>query len=157
MYSNFGDIRKGIIKLTLYYCWKIEIQNTLSIIICTSTEHILPKYEIFVDHSLEFSFRIYGWLLPDDRSFFKMMLTNFIFELSTSILWEGITTPDPYKEINYQKHIILKKINYHLFKQNSFQSQVHHDEYYRASNLRILILSNTNTNPCSYLFHIMLE
>ena len=136
-------------------CWQIDIQDTLVIITSTSVEHILPKYEIFVDQSLGFSVRVYGWLLPDDhelyssfnRSFFNVTLTNFIFELSKHFLCEGITTPDPCKEINFQKHVIPKKFNYLSFQQNSFQSSVHQDEYYRASDCRILI--SCSANPCS--------
>ena len=123
VYSNFEDFKKRIVKLSLNNCWQIDIQDTLVIITSISVEHILPKYEIFVDQSLGFSVRVYGWLLPDDhelyssfnRSFFNVTLTNFMFELSKHFFCEGITTPDPCKEINFQKHVIPKKFNYISF------------------------------------------
>lgn len=73
---------------------------------------------------------------------------SFIFELTNNyILCGGITMLDPGKEFNYQKHVIPKKFNYLSFQQQSFQSHLHQDEYYRSNDCRML-LSTNDKHPC---------
>ena len=71
VYRNFEDFKRPIVKLSLDNCWQIDIQDTVVIIASTSVQHILPKYEIFDPRSLGFSFRVYGWLLPDDHELYS--------------------------------------------------------------------------------------
>ena len=63
VYKNFIEFTQRISKLNLGDCWNININNNLVIITCASNKYVLPKYEIFVDHNLSFSLRIFGWML----------------------------------------------------------------------------------------------
>ena len=164
VYKNFIDFKDRITKLSLDDSWHIDINNesNLVIITCISTGHILPLFEIYVDQTLAFTLRVYGWLLPEDhelylshkRSFLNITLSNFIIELKQkNILCEGITTPDPSKEINFQKHVVPKIFDYSSFQQSTTKSPLHQDEFYRSISCQLLI-SNNSTCSCCNSFNI---
>ena len=96
MYKNFNDFTQRIVKLCLGDCWEIKIQSTLAIINCILNHYVLPKFEFFVDQSLSFSVRVFGWMLPEvhdlysmyERSFLNATLSNFI-QLKEFILCDG--------------------------------------------------------------------
>lgn len=64
-------------KLSLSKSWHDDVQDTLVIVTCFTTDHILPKYEVFIDQSLAFSVRVYGWMLPDDHVFYSLYNRTF--------------------------------------------------------------------------------
>ena len=90
---------------------------------------ILPKYEIFVDDSLRFTVRVFGWILSEDhdlykqysQSFLNVTLSTFTFLLERYVLCEGIQVPNISKGLRFQKHVILKKFNYHGYQQLAFK------------------------------------
>ena len=97
MYNDFNDFTNRIVKLSLSSCWEFRIQNTSAVITCVSSEYLIPKFEIFVDQSLSFTLRTFGWMLSEehelysmyDRSFLYVTLSNFIthiMEVYTSML-----------------------------------------------------------------------
>ena len=61
IYESFEDFKKRIIKLSLPALWHVDI-STVVVISCFSTDHVLPKFEIFTDESLKFFIRVYGWM-----------------------------------------------------------------------------------------------
>ena len=66
-YKSFDDFTKRILKLSLGDCWKISLDDKFAVITRNSPEHILPKYEIYVDELLDYCIRIFGWMLPIDH------------------------------------------------------------------------------------------
>ena len=81
VYRDFSEFKLRVLNHKLGDCWNISIQDNLVVATCISVENILPKFEIFVDQSLSFSLRVYGWMIPEDheiyvdinRSFFNIM------------------------------------------------------------------------------------
>ena len=68
-----------------------------------STNHVLPKFEVFIDNTLTFSLRVYGWMLPENnelyskfnKSFHDATFSNFAAHVRQYILCKGISIPDP--------------------------------------------------------------
>ena len=122
VYKDFSEFKLRVLNLKLGDCWNISIQDNLVVATCISVEHILPKFEIFVDQSLSFSLRVYGWMIPEDheiyvdinRSFFNITFSNFIQQLKQYQLCHGITIPNA-KSSNVQMHIIPKKFSYLVY------------------------------------------
>lgn len=118
-YRDFFEFVLRIKKLSLPSCWHIKTEEHLVTVICTSDSncHLLPKFEIFVDQSLSYSVRVFGWMLSDDhhlymsngRSFHNVTLSNINAELNTYDICDGIKTPNPDKEVNFQKHVVPKR------------------------------------------------
>lgn len=77
IYRSFSDFKQRIVKLSLSKSWHDDVQDTLVIVTCFTTDHILPKYEVFIDQSLAFSVRVYGWMLPDDHVFYSLYNRTF--------------------------------------------------------------------------------
>ena len=67
IYKSFEDFKQRIVKLSLPALWHVDIQSTVVVISCFSTDHVLPKFEILTDESLKFFIRVYGWMLHDDH------------------------------------------------------------------------------------------
>ena len=137
IYKCFEDFKQRIVKLSLPALWHVDI-STVVVISCFSTDHVLPKFEIFTDESLKFFIRVYGWMLPDDhevytlfdRSFLNVTLSDLIKMIQKHHLCNGISTPDPLKVLNIRKHVILKKFNFIIFQQSQYKSCLHQDELY---------------------------
>ena len=93
VYKSLREFLERIGKLKLGACWHILSSESLVTISSYSTEHLIPKYEIFVESSLRFSLRVFGWMLTEDhdiytkyeRSFGNVTLTSFIQELQHKI------------------------------------------------------------------------
>ena len=119
LYKNFGDFLNRIAKFSIRNTCEIHIETNLVVITLLSTNHILPKYEIFVDDSLQFTLRVFGWILSEDhdlykqysQSFLNVTLSTFIFLLERYVLCKGIQVPNISKELQFQKHVIPKKFN----------------------------------------------
>ena len=58
----------------------IVFTDSLVTISCLSPEYILQKFEIFIESSLRFTVRVYGWLLMDDHDTIHKSL-NFVYHL----------------------------------------------------------------------------
>ena len=118
VYKDFNEFTHRIVKLSLDNCWEVKLQNNLAILNYVTANYVMPKFQIFIEQSLSFSLRVYGWMLTEDhelyvmhnRSFLNVTLSNFIQRLENYVLCDGITTPDPNKECSFQKHVIPKNI-----------------------------------------------
>ena len=86
-------------KLQINDTWSINLQDNYAILTFLSETHFVPKYELFVDQSLRFTLRIYGWMLPEDHnlylkfetSLYNLSLSNLIREIEHLNLCVGIT------------------------------------------------------------------
>ena len=72
-YTSFTEFKNRISKLKLssfsYPSWFISYSDSLVTITCPSTDTLLPRFEIFVEPSLRFTLRMFGWmLLSTERS-----------------------------------------------------------------------------------------
>ena len=93
------------------------------------TNHVLPKFEVFIDNTLTFSLRVYGWMLPQNyelyskfnKSFHNVTFSNVAAYVRQFILCKGISTPDPEKLLNCQKHVRPKLFNCHKYLEASLK------------------------------------
>ena len=155
VYKSFEEFKQRIVNLTLSKHWTFEIKNDTVHAIYLSTEHVLPKYEIFVNKDFKYTVRVYGWIIPDDHelysnhqsSFQNITFSTFVANLEQFNLCKGVETPDTRKEISFVKHVVPKKFDYQVFQSMSKKTQLHQDEYYRSGKCRILIKNNLEI-PC---------
>lgn len=93
-------------------------------------------------------------MLPDDHELYievdctlkNITVSNLIIKIQSYGLCNGIVTPDPSKEINFQKHVIPKKFDITEYHQMPYKSKLHQDQYYCSNSCKLLI---TNPSPCS--------
>ena len=119
-YKDFLQFKQRILKLQMSHTWDINLQENFVVLTFLSQAHFVPKYELFVDQSLHFTLRIYGWMLPDnhslylkfERNLYNLSLSNLIREIEHLNLCIGITQPDPNHLINFQKHIVPRKFDF---------------------------------------------
>ena len=136
-------------KHPLSSCWEVNVQNELNIVPYSSSDYLMPTFEIFTDQSFSFSLRVYGWMLSDDhelyvtynRSFLNVTLSKFLTHL---ILCDGITTPDPEKKLNSQKYIIPKMFSYFEYQQLSYKRRSHEDECLHSNACHFLLYRRKN-------------
>ena len=152
IYKDFTDFVTRIAKLSLRRCWQLDVKETYVVISEHSDEYLIPKHEIFVDVSLSFTVRTFGWMLTEDhelystydRSFLNVTLSNFINHLMQFNLCNGIATPDPGKVLDFQKHVIPKKFDYVASQKLSNKPRKWQDEYFRSNHCKILNHSSTS-------------
>ena len=150
VYKNFFEFVNRIGKLSLGNCWKIKIHDTFASISYVSQEYVLPKFEIYVDNSLSFSLRIFGWMLSDDhelysifkRSFENVTLSNFILKLNEYDICKGIDVPDPKKYFSTQIHVLSKVFDYNDYQLLQFKPRLCQDVYYRSNICKVMIKSD---------------
>ena len=78
VYKEFVDFKKHVAKLSLGNIWKVKVTENLVYASFQSTNHILPKFEVFVDERLYFSVRVYGCMLPDNQGIYSMYSRSFM-------------------------------------------------------------------------------
>ena len=161
IYKDFKDFKDRIIKLSLNDLWKFELSENLVIATFKSINHVLPKFEVFIDNTLTFSLRVYGWMLPQNHelyskfneSFHNVTFSNFAAYVRQFILCKGISTPNPEKLLNCQKHVSPNFFNYHKYLEASFKPNVHQDEFFRSNSCAILFNQNFSTSCSSCHSH----
>ena len=83
-----------------------------------------------------------------NKSFHNVTFSNFAAYVFHFILCKCISTPDPEKLLNCQKHARPKMFNYHKYLETSFKTKVHQDEFFRSNSCEILFTQNLSTS-CS--------
>ena len=118
-YKDFEDVSKKI-KLLKAVGWDIIQHDQIIKLVKYEASYEIPKYEINVDNSLNFTIRVYGWLLPEThelyvkkfRSIQNITLSRLMQVLDLFKFCEGI--PDSCISFSDQikKHIIYKTFQY---------------------------------------------
>ena len=99
VYKSFDEFKLRIKSLPLNKLWENNIQAQLVVTSFTSSEYVLPTYEIYINDLLNFIVRVHSWYLPVDHglyllynsSFLNMTLSTFVERLSQFTLCQGIT------------------------------------------------------------------
>ena len=55
----------------------INIQEQLVIVSSTSSEYVLPAYEIYINNLLNFTVRVHSWILPVDHELYYYTIALF--------------------------------------------------------------------------------
>ena len=158
-YSTLTEFQNRVSKLKLGVDWSISYSNSLITITCSSPNHLIPKYEIFVEPSLRFTLRIFGWMLTDghelyqeySRSFSHVTLSSFINDIEEYVLCQGITSPDQNAAIYIKKHVIPKSFSFPEYSEKSAGSRFTQVEYFRSIKCEHLVAANDNNicSPCN--------
>ena len=90
-YISFEEFKQCIKNLALNKFWNIAIQEDLVTATFTTSNYVLPTYEIFINNVLHFTLRVHSWILPKNHelylsynsSFSNMTLPKFIEQLTS--------------------------------------------------------------------------
>ena len=82
------------------------------------------------------------------NKYFHVTFSSFAAYVRQFILCKSISTPDPEKLLNCQKHVMPNIFNYHKYLEASFKTKVHQDEFLRSNSCEILFNQNFSTS-CS--------
>ena len=131
-YISLEEFKQRIKYFALNKLWNFAIQEDLVTVTFTTSNYVLPTYEIFINNVLHFTLRVHSWILPRvhswilpkdhelylsyNSSFLNVTLSKFIERLTSQyVLCKGITLHDTRKEANFAKHVIPKKFDYFVF------------------------------------------
>jgi len=87
---------------------------------CLSSEHVLPRYQIFTDQTFSITVRVFGWMLIKEHhilttnksSFLYVTPSNFIKQLEKMKLCNGIDSASVSNSVNIVRHIVPKKFDF---------------------------------------------
>ncbi len=108
--------------------WRIDYCEKFVTIFSFNNKYLLAKFEIFEEHSLRFSVRVFGWMLTKEHDLYgkyerclaNVTLSSFTQEIEQYHLCKGIDTPDPKAHASVQRHVLQRKFSYLEFLQKSF-------------------------------------
>ena len=163
-YSSFADFNRKIILLKLTPNWSILSHESLVVISCNSSEHLIPKYEIFVQPCLTFTLRTFGCMLTDDhslyskykQSFANVTLTAFIKDLDSFELCQGVTVCSE-NTSNFVKHVIPKVFSFLEYMKFIEKPRFHQNQYLRSGKCALLIKEKICSNCCKQLASLTYE
>ena len=119
-YKIFQELQNRIAFLNLGKDWTVSNHESYSSVISSSGDHMLPQFEIYVEPSLKFTLRVFGWLLNDlnelcsnyERSFKNITLSDLVKVLNGYILCPGSKLPDEKSALYVLKHVIPYKFSF---------------------------------------------
>ena len=77
VYKSFDEFKLRIKSLALNKLWEINIQEQLVIASFTSSEYVLPTYEIYINNLLNFTASVHSWILPVDHELHLLYNSSF--------------------------------------------------------------------------------
>ena len=73
-YKDFPDFTRQLFKRKFGKEWQMDISDENKLAFkYFSKSYLIPKFQIVIDKSLEFTLATSGWLLPDDHEFYKLI------------------------------------------------------------------------------------
>lgn len=153
-YNDFPEFTKRIINLKLPK-WAINNDKDNSIVRAVyAGKYTISEYELFVDVTLSYSIRVYGWMIPDThdiykkykRSLFNVTFSNLIHELMAYSLCCGVKYFDNQASSFIQKHVIPKKFDYNEYQQLETPLSVQQVEYDRSKECELLLPVNDQSS-----------
>ena len=162
-YSNFNDLvcKLKIMKLDGYSIDFLSLEVTLKKM---NESYIIPEFELFIDTDLNFTIRVFGWLLPEThqiyndhgRSVYFITVYKLLCQVSSYKLCEGIQHPDVKSLVHLKKHIISKQ--FHLPSNSADMMDISfseectepacEDEYVRSIECTVLIQEGNTCKEC---------
>ena len=155
-YKSFNEFQQRILLLNLGQEWSVSNNESFSSVVCYSVDHIIPKFEIYVESSLVFTIRVFGWLLNNDheiyvkyeRCFSNVTLSNLVKDLCSYTLCCGSNLPDEQSTMYVQKHVIPCKFSFLDFIKSSCKNRFFQTEYYRSIQCQMLVVDNQSCSSC---------
>ena len=78
VHKSFPEFQQQFSKLKLGNSWSIDFSESLVNISSHTDNYLLPKCEIFVDSSLQFTLLVFCWLLSNDHDLYMKYETAFL-------------------------------------------------------------------------------
>ena len=75
-YKSFEDFKARVRMLKLTAEWQIIEKEGWIRVFNEDNKHILPPFEIYIDQSLSFFIRVFGWRISDDHSVFFISVSR---------------------------------------------------------------------------------
>ena len=93
-YISLEEFKQRIKYFALNKLWNFAIQEDLVTVTFTTSNYVLPTYEIFINNVLHFTLRVHSWILPKhhelylsyNSSFSNMTLPKFIEQLTSQYM-----------------------------------------------------------------------
>ena len=144
-YKDFEDFFKKVQRLKLGD-WKVTSSISKCILTLDDEKYNIPKFEIYVDISLEFTVRSYGWCLPDNHQIYKQnkrslrfsTVSSLVLSLNLYVICSGISDGTNLPQLSI--HSIPLKLSVESDHPN--QS----DQTYRSNHCNFLILKNLHSS-----------
>ena len=76
-YISFEEFKQRIKNLTLNKFWNIAIQKDLVTTTFTTSNYVLPTYEIFINNVLQCTLCVHSWILPKDHELYLSYNSSF--------------------------------------------------------------------------------
>ena len=76
-YISFEEFKQRIKNLALNKFWNIAIQEDLVTASFTTSNDVLPTYEIFINNVLHFILRVHSWIFPKDHELYLSYNSSF--------------------------------------------------------------------------------
>ena len=76
-YISFEELKQRIKNLTLNKFWNIAIQKDLVTTTFTTSNYVLPTYEIFINNVLQCTLCVHSWILPKDHELYLSYNSSF--------------------------------------------------------------------------------
>ena len=136
-YKSFEDFKARVRMLKLTAEWQIIEKEGWIRVFNEDNKHILPPFEIYIDQSLSFFIRVFGWRISDEHSVFapyensvkNITLSNIILVLKQYNLCPGISNHEVRNSPNIERHCIP-----HIFTTNINNSPLQQTMYHRSRN-----------------------
>ena len=156
VYNSFTEFQKRISKLKLEDCWNIDCTDSLVTVSSNDSNYVLPKFEIFVEPSLQFSLRVFGWMLTDDHDLYRkhensllnVALSNLIHEIDQFLLCKGVNIPSPKALLGIQRHVIPITFSYLKHQQTSSPRRFLQEEFYCSGNCPLFVSDRNQCFSC---------
>ena len=144
-YKDFSDFRKRVSNLSLGETWKVQWIERIIVV----KSYVLPKFDIFVEDSLYFTIRVFGWMLMDghefytkyQRSFLNVTFSKFIVDLAQLQLFKLQVL----LKLWTFKNTVPKTFDYFSY-QTSAKTKLHQVELNRSESCSLLVPDLTQ--PC---------
>ena len=152
-YKNFADITKKVKTLKLNG-WGVKFSETCIEFQKVNTDFILPSLEVYVDESLKYTIRVFGWQLPIEhqiygdylRSMENVTISHLLAIIEEYVLCTGISLPNPEDWSHINRHVIHKV--FHLSKSGDVYQKTAQLEYLRSGSCEMLVKADSSCNNC---------
>lgn len=154
-YKSFEHFKACVRMLKLTAEWQI-VENEGWIRVFNNNKHVLPlpPFEIFIDQSLSFFIRVFGWRILDEHSVFapyensvkNITLSNIIAVLKQYKLCPGISNQEVINSPIIEHHCISL-----IYTQNINNSPLQQTMYDRSSNCEVLLKNEEICLNCKTL------
>ena len=157
-YKDFKDFVRRTNQIRFKDGWSVHENSDYIEVRLVQNDFIVPKFQLFTDVSLNFSIRVFGWMLPKGHSIytkyqqsnFNVSVSNLIAEIETYVICDGIDASAVSNSLNIVRHTVPQLFNFKNYQEMNLP-RVHQKEYLRAEYCDLLLPSEKVCQSCNKL------